>query len=237
MKRITVVLLVLTFLLVGCDNRPVADMEEAWMPPTIQQMADCTVTVINELSCTNPNCTKEVHERWGSGVLVGDGLVLTARHLFRHETIINSYVLYQGERYLVTEILPDPDSDLALLAVEDMPAHPVAEIDLSDPPLGADVVMIGTPAHIRIGQRVVKGNVSNLHAEDLMLEVIPEGQPQREQWSRIVATTCFTVHGNSGGPVFYNGKVVGIFVGFPLVRTTLAYTYSVYVPVYELNTE
>jgi len=136
----------------------------------------------------------------------------------------------------VSNILSDPDSDLAVLCVDNMPEHPIAEIDMNDPPLGADVIMIGTPSHKLMGQRVVKGNISNLDVSELLEEVFKDVPDLLEAWSRVVMTTCMTVHGNSGGPVFYQGKVVGIFVGFPLVRNTIAYNFTAYVPVYELDT-
>jgi len=213
---------------------------DVWTPPTIQQMADATVIVIIDKGpCANPACPRD-HKGHGSGVLVGQGQVLTAWHLYR-DTPVASFVLYQGTEYPVTKVLLDPDSDLAMLYV-DLPEHAVVEISLEDPPLGADVILIGSPGHKLIGQRVVKGNISNLYPEDLLKALSgaePGSQERLRRWSRVVATTCYSGHGNSGGPVFYNGKVVGIFVGVPFMNhnTLLAYAYTVYVPVYEFNTE
>jgi S1-C subfamily serine protease len=208
--------------------------------PDIQRMADTAVTVLIKVPCQNPNCSVPFHTGVGSGVLVGQGNVLTAWHLFDDQPEGTEYfVKYNDIEYPVApeDILLDPDSDLALVSVS-LPTHPYAEMSLEDPPLGADIVMIGTPGPPAMSGYVVKGNICHVHAEKVMDVYLKDSAVYQLRWSRLVGTTAFTVHGNSGGPVFYKGKVVGIFVGFPLIEHRFFRTnYTVYVPVYEFNTE
>ncbi|MCP4994043.1 MAG: trypsin-like peptidase domain-containing protein [Gammaproteobacteria bacterium] len=212
---------------------------QVWVPPTIQQMADTTVTILIDQPCPNPDCGDPLHGKGhGSGVLVGPGQILTAAHLIlnKHPDTVYS-IRYQAVAYPVDFITEDPDSDLAVFFCDTLPDHPVAELSMLDPPLGADVYLIGSPVKRFMHGRVVKGNVSCLHREAILGD--PHmGYPEwaKARWGRIVGMALHTAHGNSGGPVFYNGKVVGIFVGFPLVRDhRIGYQFSVYVPVYELN--
>lgn len=229
-KIIVISFLILIFAVIGFYyNLKVP--KDIWIPPTIQQMADATVTIL-----VHPHTRGD--PRFGSGVFVSQDTVLTAWHLFNTEEEINVTIIYNGVEYPAAKILLDTDSDLAILYLDNIPEHPSMEISMEgDPPLGADIIMIGSPAHKNIGQRVVKGNISNLYVEDLISEVCSNDPELLSRWSRIVATTCTTAYGNSGGPIIYKGKVIGIFVGFPLINIdrNIAYSFTVYVPVYELN--
>jgi len=196
--------------------------------PSVQDMANMTVMV--EIWADNYEGV-EVLAGWGSGVIIGPETILTARHLgSRLESPRYVIITYDNARWDVTETYPDPDSDLMVLIAGDMPSYPEAALDDRDPALGSDIVLIGTPKSIYMRNRVVKGNITTVHQE---LSLPEEHRQPTERWSRIVGISCHTLSGNSGGPVFYKGKVVGIFVGWVYGD----HHFSVYIPVSELNIE
>jgi len=212
------------------------------MPPTIQDLADTTVTILIEFPCKHqpPCCDRFKHMGFGSGVFISHGSFMTARHLFEDKPDGTKYsALYKGNEYFINEehcVWLDPDSDLAMVDLYGVPPHPIAETMDGDPPLGGDVVMIGTPAYLSMAGYVTKGNICHVHAEKVIAGLPNFNDPElAEIWDRVVGTTCFTVHGNSGGPVFYQGKLAGIFVGFPDLRK-FNKNYSIYVPIYEFGT-
>ena len=132
----------------------------------------------------------------GSGVVIrNDGLVLTAFHVV--DNINRIEVQFSEGLTLEAELVSyDEVSDVALLDItgsgyQVLPLNPKA-----DTPLGEDVVTIGTPADVSLGQSVAKGMISG----------------KREKDDIVVLQADIAVSpGNSGGPLLNNkGEVIGI---------------------------
>lgn len=207
--------------------------------PNYEAMVNTTVTINVEFSpCGMPGCSGACTMGHGSGVLVGQGTVLTAKHVMaHHDRIVNRTVVWRGVEYQISSVLNDPDSDLSVVYVAGMPEHPIAEVSMEDPPLGAQVITIGTPSFRELAGTLVKGYVENLHEDHVWdSPTLKANTPDQflRDWSRLVSISALTDNGHSGGPVFYNGKVVGLFVGSIVSRS--GFKHAVYVPIYELDT-
>lgn len=132
----------------------------------------------------------------GSGVIVGkEGYVLSAYHVV--EGVNKIQVQFSEGLKLEANILSfDKTHDIVLLKIEGsgFQALPLGtEVEFS---LGEDVVTIGTPANVDLGQTVAKGILSGkrMVEENIYYQVDMAVSP-----------------GNSGGPLLNkNGEVIGI---------------------------
>ena len=140
----------------------------------------------------------------GSGVVIGDGRILTCAHCVADATYIrvrknNEDSLYHGSVEAI-----DNDCDLALVRVED-PAfmEDVAPMEIGDtPPVQSDVLAVGYPIGGN-GISFTRGIVSRI--EDIRYE---------QGWTTLLAAQVDAAinPGNSGGPVLdmETGKIGGI---------------------------
>ena len=139
----------------------------------------------------------------GSGVVVGNGLVLTGAHVVAHATFIQIRRYRGARKYLATVRGICHDADLALLHVEDSAFMAgVPEIEFGNLPDFQDrVAVIGFP----IGgeeMSVTEGVVSRIEVQEYT----------HSQRALLAVTVDAPINsGNSGGPVFdEEGRVVGI---------------------------
>lgn len=133
----------------------------------------------------------------GSGFLISeDGYMLTNAHVVDKYTEVN--ILFESGFKLKAEVIRKSEKrDVALLKI-DAAGFLAATISEKDANLGADIIVVGTPASITLGQSISKGILSGYRLED--------GQ-------RYIQTDASINPGNSGGPVFNESlAVIGIVV-------------------------
>jgi S1-C subfamily serine protease len=134
----------------------------------------------------------------GSGFLVSeDGYVLTNNHVVSGADKID-VVFDNGFSFEAKLIKANDDRDVALLKISGsgFKALPLGTSD--DASVGTEVVAIGTPQDIKLGQTVTKGIVS--------------GKREMEE-KNFIQTDVAINSGNSGGPLINSsGEVIGIIV-------------------------
>ena len=134
----------------------------------------------------------------GSGVVIGDGQVLTSAHNLRRDEVTVTFA--DGRRATATVAASDPDADLAILAVETGETRPVQWAE--------DAASIGTPVFALAnpggrGLRVTFGLVSSTGRSFR--------GPRGRRVTDTVEHTAPLPRGSSGGPlVDAAGHVLGI---------------------------
>jgi S1-C subfamily serine protease len=138
----------------------------------------------------------------GSGVVIGPGRVLTGAHVIANATFVQVQKISDTEKAVARVVAVCHDCDLALLQVEDR--HFMDGIDPAKlgelPDLRDRVAVVGFP----IGGEeisITEGVVSRI-------EVQRYSHSQR--YLLAVTVDAAINKGNSGGPVFKSGNVVGI---------------------------
>jgi S1-C subfamily serine protease len=131
----------------------------------------------------------------GSGVIINaEGYVLSAQHVVAGANGIE-VMFSDGLRQQATVLASDAVNDLVLLDIAGSGYKPLP-LAVEQPNMGDEVVTIGTPADLALGQSVSKGILSGKR----MLE-------EREYLQTDVAVSP----GNSGGPLLNErGEVIGI---------------------------
>ena len=133
----------------------------------------------------------------GSGVIISkEGYMLTAYHVVEGVNSIN--VKFSSGLTLKAEVVEfDKFNDLALLDIQGdgFPALPLLP-NKAEVALGEEVITIGTPAELELGQSLSKGIVSG----------------KRKIENRVYIQSDISVSpGNSGGPLInMSGEVIGI---------------------------
>lgn len=148
-------------------------------------------------------------EETGSGVLVtsphADGLfVVTNRHVVADAKLNDIQILLMDGRVIFpTEKREDPDSDIAVLRVDDMGITPVQFGDSDALDIGHFVLAMGSP--FGLSNSVTLGIISAKGRRSLEL-------PGRRVVNQDFLQTDAAINpGNSGGPLIdLNGRVVGI---------------------------
>ena len=130
----------------------------------------------------------------GAGVYIGNGLVITAGHVASHaEKEVPMSV--NGIKARAVWIVFDDENDVALLKLDSEPKDAVAA-DLAcgtpDAVVGDDIEVIGHPLGLTF-----------FHSWGRIGRNLRDGKLQAD---------VTIAPGNSGGPAFHNGKVVGIIV-------------------------
>ena len=136
----------------------------------------------------------------GSGVIVGDGLVVTNNHVIDHADEIKVATL-DNRQFDAQLVGSDPKTDLALLRLkgDTKGLKPIALGDSARLRLGDVVLAIGNP--FGVGQTVTMGIVSAKNRSDLGIE----------DYEDFIQTDAAINPGNSGGAlVDMEGNLVGI---------------------------
>ena len=138
----------------------------------------------------------------GSGIVIGSGRVLTGAHVIANATFVQVQKISDTEKLVARVVGVCHDCDLALLAIDDR--HFMDGIDPANlgelPDLRDRVAVVGYP----IGGEeisITEGVVSRI-------EVQRYSHSQR--YLLAVTVDAAINKGNSGGPVFKSGNVVGI---------------------------
>jgi hypothetical protein len=133
----------------------------------------------------------------GSGVIVGPRLVLTAGHVAKHENL--SVRCANGTVRKVISTVCDPNADVAVLTVDDDLHGTIASISPRNAKVPESIVTIGVPIDPNMMGSVFSGRI--VHAPIRIYA-----------WRSVEAYDAHTMAGCSGGPVFLNGRLVGIHV-------------------------
>ena len=168
--------------------------------PPDATVADHTITpslVIVTAQRTDPD---NIDTRLGSGVVINAaGAVLTALHVVEGASRIQ-LAFADGTTAGATVLVTKPESDIAVLAPDQLPDLVVPAVMAGPPPVGDAVYAVGNP--LGLTHSLTAGVVS---ATD---RTIPTG---RGQLSGLIQFDAAVNPGNSGGPLLNRaGQVVGI---------------------------
>jgi len=135
----------------------------------------------------------------GSGVIIGDALVVTNHHVVEDAEDIE--VLFpDGRKIVATLVGSDPETDLAVLRLQaqgSMPAIEFADVDKAQ--VGDVVLAIGNP--FGVGQTVTMGIISALGRNQLGINT----------FENFIQTDAAINPGNSGGALIdTQGRLLGI---------------------------
>jgi serine protease Do len=139
----------------------------------------------------------------GTGVVVGDGIVLTNAHVVDDAQSVTVTATGDDEPRDAEIVGTDPSTDVAVLRVDDTDGLAVADLGSSSSvAVGDDVVAIGNALALEGGMTVTRGIVSALDRELDSDEGTLTG---------LIQTDAAISSGNSGGPlVNAAGQVIGI---------------------------
>lgn len=146
----------------------------------------------------------EVEDGHGSGVYIGDGLILTASHVVNQDS--SPWVIAPtGEKVTGRVVYIDTRFDIAMVEIVTTEAfEPFAkELACREPWVGEAVSVVGYPKDF--AELTTFGRVSGMYQPDSRLT---------SRWEKVFVVDANVLPGNSGGPVYdLDGKVLGIAVG------------------------
>jgi serine protease Do len=141
----------------------------------------------------------------GSGVIVGDGLIVTNNHVVDGADKV-TVVLPDGREVKPVWVRTDPPTDLALIKVDvkGLKALPLADSDSVE--VGDFVLAVGNP--FGLDGTVTQGIVSYIGRG---VRIGDDDNPKSISYSNYIQTDAAINPGNSGGPlVNLRGQVIGI---------------------------
>lgn len=139
---------------------------------------------------------------WGSGAFIDDkGTVVTAAHVVRNAIDIK-IITFKGNSAVITDVTIMMNKDVAYLNtdLEGTAYFEVGEFTFIN--VGDEVYVCGCPLYEELTFTVTRGIVSNLARHY-----------SERAWSNLFQIDAATYPGNSGGPVIWQGKLIGIVVG------------------------
>ncbi len=190
----------------------IADVVEK-VVPSVVSISSTRVTRMRQMPFEDPffrfffgpgqdqgNPREQREQGLGSGVIVGDGLVVTNNHVIDQADEVK--IATQDNRQFDAQVVgSDPKTDLALLRIkgDTKGLIPIALGDSSRLRLGDVVLALGNP--FGVGQTVTMGIVSAKNRSDLGIE----------DYEDFIQTDAAINPGNSGGAlVNMEGNLVGI---------------------------
>ena len=131
----------------------------------------------------------------GSGVFISPTALLTAKHVVEGLVGDITITTASGEIYKSIEIIEDKDDDIALIIV-DRPHDQWMTLDTKPVQFGDTLICIGNPFRAKANERLLV------------------------TWAKVADESCdnefiydgFCWHGDSGGPLIRNNKLVGITI-------------------------
>lgn len=154
----------------------------------------------------------------GSGVYLGHGLILTARHAVvkdLDDVQSDRYDIYvvdsTGKENHAKPVLISESADYAIIRVPDLDV-PAATLTCRMPVVDEPVTLVGT-AYGFIENGVAHGTVSSTHLNDVVFAIKTDSTLAAYGWSSLVIAAIAGAPGDSGGPVYdANGDVIGVMV-------------------------
>lgn len=135
----------------------------------------------------------------GSGVVIGDGQVLTSAHNLRREDVTVSF--HDGRRVRAEVAGSDPDLDLAVLAVDTADAPAVRWEPAEAPGIGTPVVALANP-----GGRGLRATLGFVSSGERSFR-----GPRGRRVNGAIEHTAPLPRGSSGGPlVDHEGNLIGV---------------------------
>lgn len=164
-------------------------------------LEDLTAVLQQIAATTGPAVVGVGHRRGaGSGVVIGDGTILTNAHNIRGETV--GVRLGIGEHQDATVVALDADNDLAVLSADTGDITPIAWADDVDPQVGAAVFALSR-GRGGSGARVTFGTVAATQRRFR--------GPRNRAIAGAFEHTAPLARGASGGPVVdADGRLVGL---------------------------
>lgn len=167
----------------------------------VSQNRAAVVTVVAQIQ--DPDSPEDYMNFIGTGFILNmDGLIATNYHVIAdHDGL--SVILSDGRELKAQEVNSDPDSDLAIIALEEKTELPgiVSIGDSSAIEVGEQVVAIGSPVSRDFAGTVTSGILSGKDRKGFLAETEIS----------YLQTDAAINEGNSGGPLFNGkGEVVGI---------------------------
>lgn len=149
----------------------------------------------------------------GSGVIVGNGLILTNIHLIKEATEAK-VVLTSGKSFSVAGIVDQlSDHDIALIKTAEK--------------FGIGSVKFGTTKALEKGQRIITIG-SPIGLQNSVSDGIISGFRRLKDKTNVIQTTATIYYGSSGGGMFnLNGELVGITTGTFNDKVNLNYAISI----------
>ena len=134
----------------------------------------------------------------GSGMILQDGLVVTAKHCVGEGLVVGKL---DGTEYEVTEYFVHPTYDVAILCVPGIQGDAAVPADLE---MLLHVWILGAPLDVELAGSMTEGFLVNLD-RDIW-----------NRWEDAIQVSAWGAPGNSGGPVVDDdGRLVGIVVAGP----------------------
>lgn len=142
----------------------------------------------------------ETNDGIGSGVVIGKGTILTAKHVVQGKDSASIMFTREGMSVVVKQIVPLPDTDLAILYIDVPDINKVVKLSCKPLKVGTDIYYAGYPLGFDL--LFGRGIISSSELYDL-----------GDDGKNYAAETNIQ-HGNSGGPVFTReGELVAIAHG------------------------
>jgi len=221
MKRVLFVISVLVIAMLACQMTGVPSLAQPTpalrieaTPPTLPTPADpaeagSTLEALYQQVLPGVVAI-QTGSSLGSGfVFDSEGHVITNQHVVEGASEVE-VDFFSGFKAHGTVIGSDPDADIAVIQVMNVPAdqiHPLAIGDSSTLQVGQQVVAIGNP--FGLSGTMTLGIVSGL-GRTQFAHAAPEGNGFFST-ADIIQTDAAINPGNSGGPLFnLNGEVVGV---------------------------
>lgn len=176
----------------------------SYQKPYETRVMDATVKILIESFLGNGN---------GSGLHIGNGIILTAAHVVENEGNLKVRTL-DGKELPATVIMMDKDHDFAFLKVEGKLDNYIP-LTCEYPQFNQQIKMYGSPRNLDFTISV--GYVSGTKELEM------------GRWKSVRVVNATTIPGISGGIVISDNKTVGIIVGSSVFNGQLV-SYGVVVP-------
>jgi serine protease Do len=151
---------------------------------------------------------KPVQTGLGSGVIItADGFILTNSHVVDESEELKVVLSGRSKSFKAKVIGSDPQTDVALIKIEEQGLIPATIGDSSQLRVGDVVLAVGSPMGLE--QSVTQGIVSGLGRSGM--GIIGDAESGQPGYENFVQTDAAINPGNSGGPLLdAQGRVVGL---------------------------
>lgn len=192
------------------DAKPLPDIVDSIMPSVVGVASSFEYTPRQTFSIWgwNDEPQTEIMRKTGTGfIITDDGYIVTNAHVVYDETYdageaVDVKVLFSDETEHEANIIAfDPETDIAVLKVNETKLKPAVLGDSDDLRVGELVIAVGNPLGFDLFGTVTSGIVSALNRK---IDI-------NEKKMNLIQTDAAINNGNSGGPLLNScGQVIGI---------------------------